>query len=107
MTIAPNNATVRAAPPATQPQKKSYWGCVGGTTVSDALWGSAGTVVVSTAVVTVVGGVVGSEAGPEGTVIGAVAGFGVGVEAAPEVFVSTLPMAGAVGFVHGLIGCAF
>jgi RHS repeat-associated protein len=104
---APNNATVRAAPPAPQPQKKSYWGCVGGTTVSDALWGSAGTVVVSTAVVTVVGGVVGSEAGPEGTVIGAVAGFGVGVEAAPEVFVSTLPMAGAVGFVHGLIGCAF
>ena len=55
----------------------------------------------------VVGGVVGSEAGPEGTVIGAAVGFGVGVEAAPEVFVTTLPMAGAVGFVHGLIGCAF
>jgi hypothetical protein len=97
---APNNAPQ-------PPKKPPYWSCVAKTTLADAAWGVVGTAVVAVAVPTVLFAVAGSSIGPEGTFAGGGLGFGVGVAIAPGAAVDSLVLGLPVGFVHGLIGCAF
>ena len=92
---------------AASPPKKSYWRCVGRTTVEDALWGAAGTAALAVVAPTVGFGIAGSSIGPEGTLAGAGLGFAVGVAIAPAAAADSLVLGVPVGLFHGLVGCAF
>jgi len=97
----------QAGPATSQPQKPSYWKCVGRTTIEDAAWGAVGTAAVAVVAPTVALAVGGTSIGPGGTVAGAGLGFAIGIAIAPVAAADSLVLGVPVGFFHGLVGCAF